>query len=100
MSIAVDSPTVCHNCGAVLRGRFCADCGQQNRPLDPTLGEVVGEVAREISDLDGRIARSVRHLFFSPGFLTTEHFRGRESGGSHQFASTWSSASFTSRSSR
>ena len=77
MSTAPHPPTACHNCGAVLRGRFCADCGQQNRPFDPTLGGVVGEVAREISDLDGRIVRSVQYLFFSPGFLTTEHFRGR-----------------------
>ena len=37
----------------------------------------MGEVAREISDLDGRILRSVRRLFLSPGFLTTEHFEGR-----------------------
>ena len=38
---------------------------------------MVGEVAREVSDLDGRILRSVRHLFLSPGSLTNEHFRGR-----------------------
>jgi hypothetical protein len=67
----------CHNCGASLQGRFCADCGQQDRPLDPTLRDVVGDVARELSDLDGRIVLSVRHLFLSPGFLTNEHFRGR-----------------------
>jgi hypothetical protein len=67
----------CHNCGALLQGRFCAMCGQEDRPLDPSIGEVVGEVAREISSLDGRILRSVRRLFLSPGFLTTEHFEGR-----------------------
>jgi hypothetical protein len=37
----------------------------------------VGEVAREISALDGRVLRSVRRLFLSPGFLTTEHLEGR-----------------------
>jgi hypothetical protein len=71
----VDS--ACHNCGALLHGRFCAICGQEKRPLDPGLGEVVGELAREISNLDGRILRSVRRLFLSPGFLTIEHFEGR-----------------------
>src|SRR5262245_46956256 len=67
----------CHNCGAILQGRFCAECGQQDRPLDPTLRDLVGDVARELSELDGRILGSVRHLFLSPGFLTSEHFRGR-----------------------
>jgi dolichol kinase len=74
---AVIESTTCRNCGAVLHGPFCATCGQEDRPLDPTLSEVAGEVAREISSLDGRILRSVRRLFFSPGFLTIEHFRGR-----------------------
>jgi hypothetical protein len=71
----VDS--ACHNCGALLQGRFCTICGQEDRPLDPSIGEVVGELVREISALDGRILRSVRRLFLSPGFLTTEHFEGR-----------------------
>ena len=54
-----------------------ADCGQEDRPLDPSVGEVVREVAQEVTDLDGRIVRSVRRLFLSPGFLTLEHFAGR-----------------------
>jgi hypothetical protein len=77
----VDSPllesSACLNCGATLHGRFCAACGQEDRPRDPTLGDVAGEFARELSALDGRIVRSVRRLFFSPGFLTLEHFEGR-----------------------
>jgi hypothetical protein len=77
MSTPVVASRACHNCGAVLQGRFCAVCGQEDRPLDPDLGDVVSEVAREISALDGRVLRSVRHLFLSPGFLTTEHFQGR-----------------------
>ena len=75
-TILVESPA-CRNCGALLQGRFCTNCGQEDRPLDPSIGEVLGEVAREISTLDGRILRSVRRLFLSPGFLTTEHFEGR-----------------------
>ena len=72
-----DHASACHNCGALLPGRFCANCGQEDRPLDPSVGEVVREVATELSTLDGRIVRSVRRLFLSPGFLTLEHFEGR-----------------------
>ena len=77
MSSEPGHSTACHNCGAPLQGRFCANCGQEDQPLDPSVGEVVREAAREISALDGRILRSVRHLFLSPGFLTREHFEGR-----------------------
>jgi hypothetical protein len=56
-----------------LHERFCAACGQEDRPLDPTVGEFVQEVERELSDLDGRIVRSVRMLFLSQGFLTREY---------------------------
>jgi phospholipase/lecithinase/hemolysin len=52
--------TACRNCGAPLQGRFCASCGQEDQPLDPSIGEVVGEMAREISDLDGRIPRCTK----------------------------------------
>jgi len=67
----------CTNCGTPLSGRFCSRCGQEDRPLDPGVGELVRELAQELSSLDSRVARSVRRLFFSPGFLTNEYWRGR-----------------------
>jgi hypothetical protein len=67
----------CHNCNALLHGRFCADCGQEDRPLDPGVRDVLDEAAREITSLDSRILRSVRRLFLAPGFLTNEHLAGR-----------------------
>ena len=80
MTSGQDSPPACHNCGGPLHGRFCANCGQEDQPLDPSVREVVREVARELSALDGRILRSMRRLFLSPGFLTLEHFAGRRVG--------------------
>ena len=76
MSAMVVEPP-CHNCGAVLHGPFCAACGQRDQPVDPSVREVLGEVVREISDLDSRILRSVRRLFLSPGFLTMQYLQGR-----------------------
>jgi hypothetical protein len=67
----------CHNCGAALHGRYCSRCGQEDRPLDPSVREVIDEAAREITSLDSRILRSLRQLFLAPGFLTIEHLAGR-----------------------
>jgi len=67
----------CANCGASLEGPFCAQCGQPVKPLDPPVRYFAGEFAQEFFDVDGRVLRSFRRLFFSPGFLTLEHVEGR-----------------------
>jgi hypothetical protein len=68
---------MCANCGAPLAGAFCANCGQKVKPLDPTIRELAGEVFGEITDIDGRLLRTVRYLFTRPGFLSREHAEGR-----------------------
>jgi hypothetical protein len=67
----------CANCGVVLHGPFCANCGQADRPLDPPIRHFATEFVQELFDLDNRVLRSLRRLFLSPGFLTREHFAGR-----------------------
>jgi hypothetical protein len=67
----------CDNCGAPLHGRFCAQCGQESLPLNPPLRDLVREAVQELLDVDGRIFRTVRRLFVSPGYLTREYFEGR-----------------------
>ena len=67
----------CANCGAVLHGKFCAACGQADKPLDPPVRHFIGEFAQELFDVDSRVLRSFRRLLLSPGFLTREHVEGR-----------------------
>jgi hypothetical protein len=67
----------CSNCGSTLVGKFCASCGQQDRPLDVSLPELAREVYADVVELDGRFFASLRKLFFVPGFLTLEYFSGR-----------------------
>jgi hypothetical protein len=67
----------CANCGAALSGRFCASCGQKVAALDPSIGDLLHELAHELLHVDGKIARSVYLLFTAPGALTREHAAGR-----------------------
>lgn len=67
----------CANCAAPLYGRFCAACGQAAKPLDPPVRYFAKELTQEFLDVDGRVPRSFRRLFFSPGFLTREYLAGR-----------------------
>lgn len=67
----------CDNCGATLQGPFCAACGQKNRPLNPSIRDLIQELGHELTDLDGRVWKSLARLFLSPGYLTSQYFNGR-----------------------
>jgi hypothetical protein len=72
-----DPEARCANCGAVLYGPFCAMCGQEVKPLDPPVRHFAREFTQELLDVDGRVPRTFRRLFLSPGFLTREYLAGR-----------------------
>lgn len=69
-------PTECLNCGAQLRGRFCAACGQRAIPPYPTVREMAADAWHEFSGWDGRFVRTIRTLLH-PGALTVEVLEGR-----------------------
>ena len=75
---AVSAPTeLCFNCGGVRADRFCARCGQSSSNLVRPLLSVVWEFVREAFEVDGRVPRTLRRLFFSPGSLTEEFSKNR-----------------------
>ena len=67
----------CLNCGAVLRGRFCAECGQRDVPPAPTLRELVAEGWQELTVFDRRLLGTLGLLLRRPGALTREVLAGR-----------------------
>ena len=67
----------CSNCGAILRGPWCCQCGQRASSHDPTWHDLVHDTIHEFLHLDGKIFITIRRLFFEPGSLTAEHIRGR-----------------------
>jgi hypothetical protein len=79
--MGADTPTAwdrkCLNCGAVLTGSFCAECGQRAIPPYPTISELASDAFNEVSGWDGRFARTLRTLIRRPGELTREFMAGR-----------------------
>ncbi|MEQ1856620.1 MAG: DUF3667 domain-containing protein [Longimicrobiales bacterium] len=67
----------CLDCGLVLTGRYCAACGQEDQPLDPSLGMVLRDAWQALTNLEGRAFQSMSRLFSRPGFLTREYLEGR-----------------------
>ena len=67
----------CLNCGAPLRGSFCAICGQKSVKPNPTFHDLWHEFIHEMLHVDGRLFQSIKLLFMRPGFLTREYCQGR-----------------------
>jgi hypothetical protein len=67
----------CVGCGAVVTGRYCADCGEHTVPHDYSMKHFVTEVLETTAHLDGRVFTSFRSLLTRPGQLTTEFLAGR-----------------------
>jgi hypothetical protein len=68
----------CRNCGATLAGTYCHQCGQKRLTSgDRGLGHLLGEAFHQVTDVDGRLLRSLRLLLFSPGTLSREYLDDR-----------------------
>lgn len=67
----------CLNCGTVVTGRHCAQCGQAADVHVLSMKEVAGDVTHSLLHLDSRVWRTIRLLLRRPGELTREFVAGR-----------------------
>lgn len=67
----------CLNCGTIVQGRFCQNCGQENIVPHETFGHMVRHFVFDILHFDGMFFDTVRYLILRPGFLSKEYTRGR-----------------------
>ncbi|NUN70305.1 MAG: DUF3667 domain-containing protein [Bacteroidetes bacterium] len=73
------SDTNCTNCGSLLSGRFCPECGQKRfTPDQLSLARFLSDLLREFSSLDGRIFRTIGPLLLKPGTLTLAYLSGEQ----------------------
>lgn len=67
----------CLNCNAVVSGRYCSVCGQQNIEPKETFGQLISHFIYDLFHYDGKVLFSLKTLLFKPGLLTHEYVRGR-----------------------
>ncbi len=70
-------PADCPNCGAQLRGRFCAACGQDCGNLRLDSRALLREGMGQILGWDGALLRTMRGLWQKPGELALDYVGGR-----------------------
>jgi hypothetical protein len=67
----------CVECGAVVSGRFCSNCGEAATHHDYSLGHAAEELVETLFHLDGRVFSTFRSLIAKPGELATNFLAGR-----------------------
>lgn len=69
----------CPNCGfEVGSHEYCAQCGQVQRDVIPTVRALLGQFFDDFLSLDSKLARTLALLVRRPGALTAEYLRGRQ----------------------
>ena len=69
--------THCLNCNQELQGNFCHVCGQESTAVNLNLLDLVKDFLGDMFTYDSRLYRTLFPLFFKPGFLSLEFFRGK-----------------------
>ncbi len=67
----------CAECGAPVRGAFCAACGQKAEVLRQPVHHFLRDSFTEFFGIDGRVWRSFVALLFRPGRLTLAYMGGQ-----------------------
>lgn len=70
---------LCQSCHCLVEedATFCSVCGQKKIHATASLKELFGEFVTSLFSLDSKFIRTFIPLFFIPGKLTQEYFRGR-----------------------
>ncbi len=67
----------CLNCNAIVQGRYCHICGQENIEPKETAWHLINHFFQDITHFDGKFFSSLQLLIFKPGFLSREYMLGR-----------------------
>lgn len=67
----------CANCGTVLQGAYCHQCGQLAEDFHRSVMHLVSESFESLFHVDSRIWRTLARLATDPGGLTRDYLEGR-----------------------
>ena len=66
----------CANCGAILQGDWCHDCGQLAEDFHRSVVRLIMEAVEGLTHLDGRFWRTAPGLLIKPAKLTRDYIDG------------------------
>jgi Protein of unknown function (DUF3667) len=69
--------TECLNCGTVLTGNYCIECGQRATDVNLSVQTLLVEFIESLFSLEFGFWQTFKRLVFFPGALTEEYISGR-----------------------
>lgn len=72
---AVHGPAACLNCGAMVTGEYCGQCGQKVH-IHRSLAAIGHDILHGVLHLDGKLWNTLPLLAFKPGQLTRRFING------------------------
>ncbi|HEX5655380.1 MAG TPA: DUF3667 domain-containing protein, partial [Chitinophagaceae bacterium] len=73
----------CLNCGTIVQGRYCHECGQENVLPKESFWHMVTHFLYDITHFDSKFFETIKDLAFKPGFLSIEYMKGRRASYLH-----------------
>ena len=73
----------CLNCGTIVEGRYCQNCGQENVIPKETFWHMFTHFFYDITHFDSSFFHTIHHLILKPGFLSKEYMIGRRASYLH-----------------
>lgn len=73
----------CLNCGTIVQGHYCQNCGQENVVPKETFWHMVTHFFYDITHFDSNFFHTIHHLILKPGFLSREYMSGRRASYLH-----------------
>lgn len=67
----------CLNCGTVVAGRFCQNCGQENIVTKQGFWSLTKHFVYDIFHFDGKFFETLGHLLWRPGSISKEYVEGK-----------------------
>ncbi|CAM2066934.1 DUF3667 domain-containing protein [Sulfidibacter corallicola] len=73
----IDPDEYCKNCGKKVEVLYCTHCGQHIGDFRLSLGKLIMDFLGDYFTFDSKLLRSIKPLFFQPGFLTKAFMEGK-----------------------
>lgn len=67
----------CLNCGALLHGTFCHECGQKNLPRRQDIGDFIANFISSFYSFESKFFKTFGFLLFRPGRIVNDYNAGK-----------------------
>ncbi|MFV1884799.1 MAG: DUF3667 domain-containing protein [Balneola sp.] len=67
----------CLNCGTLVQGNYCSNCGQKFQPTKLPIKQFLEDAIETLFTIDNRLFRTIKDLFVKPGKVTKEYIIGK-----------------------